>query len=104
MSDGLKIGLILAGAGAVAFLIYRRNRGPAAGVAPGIANNLGAAPGVAPTSSSASAGSSAKSIVTKAIGIGIAAPILVPIETTKIVAGGAVSAAKSVGHAIASIF
>jgi hypothetical protein len=108
MSDGLKTGLILAGAGVAAFLLYEHSRGAAvaAGVpsVPGTGSNLATAPGAAPApttagSSPASSGGgrSTTSTILHYTALAAVAPLVLPTKA-------AIVGAKAVGGAVESVF
>lgn len=109
MSDGLKTGLILGGAGLVAFLLWERSQAQAAGLTTttptGTPNALSNAPGVgtspptagAPaTSGTASSTSSTSSRLTTVAKLA-AAPVYYPTKAV-------ISAASYVGSKLSSIF
>lgn len=107
MSDGLKTGLILGGAGLVAFLLYERSQSstvaagvPAVPSVPGTGSALSTAPGAAPSPSSvpsSSSGRSTLSTIGHYTAIAAIAPIVYP---TKAVVVGA----KAIGGALEGAF
>lgn len=132
MSEGLKVGLILGGAGLVGFLLWKNSQASStvAGLGAGVPTSLlGTAPGaplppapssvvgavaLAPTPA-ASAGTtshlSVSSLASTAGNLAVkisTAPIVIPTKIAIGVASGAASAIKSgvssIGHSIASIF
>ncbi len=114
MSDGLKTGLILGGAGLVAFLLYERSQ--AAAVAAGVptvagSSPLATSPGAAPSASAApksSSGSSAASSIVRYAAVATVAPFYYPVKiglsAAKPVVGAVESGVKTVGSAVGSVF
>jgi len=108
MSDGLKTGLILGGAGLVAFLLYQKSHVAAAVAAgvpavPGAGSNLATSPGAAPAGATAppSSGGGGNTSVAKSVikyaAIATVAPFYYP---TKV----ALSGTKYVGNAVENVF
>lgn len=129
MSEGLKVGLILGGAGLVGFLLWKNSQASSTvaglgGVAP--TSLLGTSPGaplppapssvvgavaLAPTPATSAGSTSASSLSVSSIGSTVGklavAPIVIPtklaIGAAGAVASAGVSAVKSVGSGISSI-
>lgn len=125
MSDGLKYTLIIGGAAAAAYLIWKNNQTTAGSLSTPGASTSATAPG-APTSPTPGAvvgavtvGASGTSSTSKpsgpsisgaagVVGKVLAAPVVVPtllaVKTGEAIGSGVVSVGKSIGHALTSIF
>lgn len=124
MSDGLKYTLIIGGAAAAAYLIWKNNQVTAGSLSTPGATTSGTAPGapMSPppgygvgattppasgtkkTSASGPSISGAASVVGKVIAAPVVVPTLIAVKTGEAIGSGVVSVGKSIGHAFTSIF